>query len=61
MEYKRYKTKIIVEIESDNVLNLVWVERRFRNWVNSRTEGFSVKVPIEPEWEEIPRPAEGHG
>lgn len=51
----KFQTKILITLESDNVLNEKWLHRRFNEWKSKVHPGtFHVReVSFDPLWEEV--------
>lgn len=50
----KYRTTVLVELESENVPSLDWVERRFKGLNGARiTNGFLMTPLNEPIWSKV--------
>jgi hypothetical protein len=47
----KYQSQIIVTLESEDILNEKWLDRRFKSWMALYHQGFKVKeIAFEPNW-----------
>lgn len=49
----RYKTRIILDLTSEEVMNERWAIQRFKQLVNAKPQGFTIEASIDPFWEEV--------